>query len=288
MHKPWQRISPPRRWAVSLAGATLAFAQLARAQEQTQETRPRSQPASYAFATQIGSGLYEVDDRMLLIYRLPLSNRLREATSDRWGWRATLPVTVGFYDFSPADVIQSGLPDRLDSYSFVPGLEAELQLREDWRLFPFVQAGASLASGQDWAALYGAGIRSEHDFLWRRYIGRQHNEIGWAGVDYRSEGQGADDFLRLRSALELRRGTRRTMRGREIEVGAFTIVDAFLDAPRPPGTGARANTLQFEAGVVFGLQPPPRFRRLTLPRLGVGYRLAGDLSGWHLVIGSPF
>jgi hypothetical protein len=223
-----------------------------------------------------------------VIYRLPLSRALREAAPGRLGWRATLPVTVGFFDFSPAEVIQSGLPDRLDSFSFVPGLRAEILLREDWKLLPFIEAGASLASGHEWAALYGAGLRSEHDFRWRQYLGRQHNEIAWAGVDYRTAGVGGDDFLRLRAAMELRRGTRRTVRGREIEVGAFTIMDAFPDAPRPPGTAARASTLQLEGGLVLGLQPPPRYRRLALPRFGVGYRLAGDLSGWHLVIGSPF
>jgi pimeloyl-ACP methyl ester carboxylesterase len=64
-------------------------------------------------------------------------------------------------------------------------------------------------------------------------------------------------------------------------------------ATEPPDfAGVRAPALaiysDFEAGFVFGLQPPPRLRRLTLPRFGVGYRVAGDLSGWHLVVGSPF
>ena len=43
--------------------------------------------ASYAFAPELGSGIYESNGRALQIYRLPFA-------FDQEGWRLTLPVTL--------------------------------------------------------------------------------------------------------------------------------------------------------------------------------------------------
>jgi hypothetical protein len=39
---------------------------------------------------------------------------------------------------------------------------------------------------------------------------------------------------------------------------------------------------------MFGAAPMWEIHGFTLPRIGVGYRVAGVLSGWRLVIGDPF
>ncbi|MGQ0835770.1 MAG: hypothetical protein ACT4O5_12790 [Gammaproteobacteria bacterium] len=51
--------------------------------------------------------------------------------------------------------------------------------------------------------------------------------------------------------------------------------------------GAEPEPLQLEPGVIFGTRPGWRVWRVPLPRIGLGYRFAGDLSGWRLVIGAP-
>ena len=39
---------------------------------------------------------------------------------------------------------------------------------------------------------------------------------------------------------------------------------------------------------MLNVKPDWRIHGWSLPRLGVGYHVAGVLSGWRLVIGDPF
>ena len=61
--------------------------------------------------------------------------------ADQLGVRFVLPVTAGFFDFSPLDVVSEGPPTRVDSFSVVPGFELDQQLANDWHVMPYVRAG---------------------------------------------------------------------------------------------------------------------------------------------------
>jgi hypothetical protein len=41
-------------------------------------------------------------------------------------------------------------------------------------------------------------------------------------------------------------------------------------------------------GVVFGTRPALRLWKVPLPRVGLSYRFAGDLSAVRIVLGAPF
>src|SRR6187549_2872107 len=101
---------------------------------------------SYVFATDLGSGVYQLGDRTLQIYRLTYTKELREPTPEKFGARLDLPVTLGFFDFSPVNVVSHGLPSRIDSFAAVPGIELDYLLRNDWHLLPYARAGFSMAS----------------------------------------------------------------------------------------------------------------------------------------------
>ena len=53
-------------------------------------------------------------------------------------------------------------------------------------------------------------------------------------------------------------------------------------------SGISPRTFQYEVGLMFGPDPPWQIWGISLPRLGFGYREAGVLSGWRLVLGDPF
>jgi hypothetical protein len=74
----------------------------------------------------------------------------------------------------------------------------------------------------------------------------------------------------------------------KIEQGVSGYADYFPDAPRPPIAGSRTSRLQLEPGFLIGAEPQWRIHGWEVPRVGTGYRFAGDLSGWHLVISTPF
>src|SRR5262245_3076996 len=104
---------------------------------------------NFAFATQLGSGVYSVADRTIQVYRIPLSYMVRPETPERCGFQITFPVTFGFYDFQTRDVFDTGLPHELNTLSLVPGLESRLQLGKGWLLKPFVEAGVAKDRSHD-------------------------------------------------------------------------------------------------------------------------------------------
>jgi hypothetical protein len=249
---------------------------------------PASQPASYVFATELGSGVYDVGGRTLLVYRLPMSYDLRAATDDVPGLRLTLPVAVGFFNYSPIDLVHTQLPSHLDAFSFVPGLLGVFKMDDQWRIEPYARAGASFASGDFDGWLYGLGTSNVYEWQIDSLHMRTLNDILFAGVIYKDPASADDNLVRLRNGLEVRRLTGLKIGQHEIELSVYGFADYFPDAPRPPVAGTRTSRFQVEPGFLIGAAPQWRIYNIELPRLGIGYRFAGDLSGWHLDISTPF
>jgi len=245
------------------------------------------QSINYVFATDLGSGVYDLDGRTLQIYRFTYRKDLREVRDDRLGVRFVLPVTAGFFDFSPIDVISEGPPTRVDSFSIVPGIELDHAMANDWHLIPYARAGFSVASSSVDGWLYGAGFRLERNFEANGWDTLLRTELAYAGVKYRHDTPD-DRFVRLRQAFDFTRGTGWRIRDREIELGVYAIFDAILDPPTAPVAGADEEPAQAEVGVTLATRPRIKLWRFDAPRIGLGYRLAGDLSGFRIVLGVPF
>jgi hypothetical protein len=249
---------------------------------------PASQPASYVFATELGSGVYDVSGRTLLVYRLPMGYDLREATEDVPGLRLTLPATVGFFNYSPLDLVHTQLPAHVGAFSFVPGVQLTFKMDEHWRIEPYARAGVSVSSDEFDGWLYGLGTSNIYEWDARGVHARMLNDILFAGVIYRSPADPNDNLVRVRNGLQLSRLTGLTIGQHKIELSVYGFADYFPDAPRPPVVGTRTSRLQLEPGFLIGAEPQWRIRSFELPRIGIGYRFAGDLSGWHLDISEPF
>lgn len=279
--------------ARGLAAVTLLVSWLAHAQTtppttpETREDAAVGDSINYVFATDLGSGVYELDGRSLQIYRYTYRRDLRETRADQAGVRFVLPITAGFFDFSPVDVISQGPPTRVDSFSVVPGIEFDHELEDDWHVIPYVRAGFSVASSSVDGWLYGAGVRAERRADYHGWDSFTRSELAYAGVRYRRDTPN-DRFLRLRQAFDLSRGVGLKVRGRELEFGIYSIWDVIADPPTAPVAGAREEPVQAEFGITFSSRPRVRIWRFDAPRLGFGYRFAGELSAWRLVIGAPF
>jgi hypothetical protein len=242
---------------------------------------------NYVFAAELGSGVYDLDGRTLQIYRLTYDKHLREGDEDTAGLRFVLPITFGFLDFKPFDVLSKGIPTHVDSFSVVPGLELDYLLRGDWHLIPYVRAGASVASSSVDGWLYGLGARLERNKDWHGWDSFTMTELNIAGVGYRQDVRD-DQFARVRQGFNLARGIVWKVRGREVELGLYGIFDLILDPPTMPVAEARKQPLQAEFGFTFSTRPVYHLGWFDAPRLGFGYRLAGELSAWHFLIGKPF
>jgi hypothetical protein len=245
---------------------------------------------NFGFATQLGSGIYSVSGRTLQVYRLPFAYALPGSEDSRYQPRLTLPVTFGFLDFRPRDVVDSGLPERIDSISLVPGLALEIRMSEAWSLEPFIEAGVSRdRSSEINQRVYAIGMRSIHDLgsgvTNRELVG----EILHAVVDLPDANE-RDDFTRLRLGASSRRPFRPDDGGRRPDFLAYGIVDLFSDVPAGPASAERGQDglVQFELGVTFGATEKLHLWRIPLPRVGLGYRFGEGLSVYRIVFGSPY
>ena len=242
---------------------------------------------NYVFATDLGSGVYNFDGSTLQVYRLTYDHEMRAPSTTAAGIRFVFPVTVGFFDFSPLDVISAGPPTRVDSVSLVPGFEFDYLLRNDWHLIPYARAGLSMASSSVGGVLYGAGLRLERHGEWHGWDQFLRSELSYAGVEYRN-GVGGDQFLRLRYGVNITHGFGFQIHGHEPDGGLYAIFDFIADPPTAPVANSRKQPIQAEFGFTFGSRPPLKIWRFDAPRLGLGYRLAGELSSWRIAIGVPF
>jgi hypothetical protein len=280
-----------RRRQRCIAGAALCFfaASASAADAATVEQRAVATSVNYVFASELGSGVYTVSGRTLQVYRIPVSWQFREPNRDTFGVRLISPITLGFYDFKPEDLFHTGLPSHVDTFSVVPGVELEYVFQNGWHLIPYAGVGVSVASSSVDATLYSAGLRLERTTelgAWERFVSI---ELEYAAAAFHDD-LSNEEFARLRTGLEMRKGLGRQLYGAELEWGAYGMAEAILNPPVPPLPDAEKQTLQFEAGLMLETDPPWRFWGMSLPRLGLGlgYRFAGDFSGWRLVFGAPF
>jgi hypothetical protein len=253
----------------------------------TREEKAVGSSVSYVFATDLGSGVYDMGGRSLQVYQLTYEKELREPRPGHVGVEFELPVTFGFFNFNPEDVISHGLPSRVDSFSAVPGLALDYLLGDDWHLKPYVRAGFSVASSSVDGYLWGTGVQVERRGDFHGWDGLTRSELAVAGVNYRSSVPN-DRFVRLRQGVDITRGLGWKMGSREVEFGLYNIYDMIIDPPTAPVAGAREHPIQAEFGFTFATRPRYRLWKFNAPRLGFGYRLAGEQSAWRLVIGEPF
>src|SRR5689334_24909720 len=115
---------------------------------ETAEDEAVGQSLNYVFATDLGSGVYDLGGRTLQIYRFTYEKVLREVDDNRWGVSFVMPLTCGFFDFHPLDVLTEGIPTRGDSFSRVRACEFDHVMRDGWRLVPCVGGRVSVASSR--------------------------------------------------------------------------------------------------------------------------------------------
>jgi hypothetical protein len=153
---------------------------------------------NFGFATQLGSGVYSLSGRTLQVYRLPFGYTLPLEDDAPVQVRLTLPFTIGFLDFEPGDMVDTGLPHTLDSFSLVPGLEFDHAVDERWHLQPFVEAGIARDTGADVdQRVYSLGLRSRYNVERGAVAWQAYGELVRVVVDQVSFDQ-TDDFTRLR------------------------------------------------------------------------------------------
>jgi hypothetical protein len=245
---------------------------------------------NYAFATQLGSGIYRVSGRTVQIYRLSVAIQLLSSEERGWGLWLRLPVTLGFYNFKVEDVLESGFPSNLSTLALVPTVEFFIPARKNWWLGPF----GGLGIGRDFSNsitnyIYAAGIKSMAIFLWGPFDIRLGNRLVYSGYTTRNLSF-EDDFAVFETGLDFRRPI-------GIRIGRYHLDGSIFGAnylyfvspnvirlkPDPSDTHA-----EWETGITFGTVEPLKFLGLGMPRVGLSYRFVPGANAIRIIIGNPF
>ncbi len=245
--------------------------------------------ANFAFASQLGAGVYSVDGRAVQIYRLPFHWELRPPTEERVGLDITLPVTLGFYGYHVEDVVTEGLPESVDTYSFLPGLEVSRMYGKQWRLATFGEVGiATVHTSSSTSLIYSTGVRARYDFRIGEFHTRYATELLYAASQVPE--QVKDSMTRLSNGIDALRHTRMSMRGETVDFGPYLLNQWYLKRPTAPVSSSAPPmaTVQWELGVTIGTVNPSYLWKVPIPRIGVGYRFGSDLSIVRLVFGAAF
>ncbi|HEY6823047.1 MAG TPA: hypothetical protein VI195_01300 [Steroidobacteraceae bacterium] len=249
-----------------------------------------TQYANFAFASEIGSGVYEISGSVITVYTFEPYYTLRSAhpNGGRPGIRLIFPFTVGFFNFQTKDLVHLELPSSIGALSFEPGVELDYWINDVWDVYPYVKAGGTIASSSDANALiWGTGVRSDYRFEALESVGLWRTQLAYAGAHYQGNLPN-ESFTRLRNGVELRRVLDLSWHSRALQLAPYAIADVYFEAPSGPASGISPRTFQYEVGLMFGLSPRWEIHGVPLPRLGFGWREAGVLSGWRLVLGDPF
>lgn len=251
---------------------------------------------SFAFAAQAGSGIYSIEGRVVQIYRIPVDFTVRPLEDDSvWGAVLGVPVTLGFYDYTTADLLEGDFPSHVGTASLLPGVEFPVRALDRWTLYPHADAGAAKDfSGDNLVWIYDTGVRSIVSFPAGSWNARAGQELLWAGAAQTGNAL-TDWYAEAMAGFEFRHDLPWSSGRSQWDLGAFVTYSRYIQAD----SAAVATTYaapaatpgvdeQTEIGFSFGNRPKLAWKKVSMPKLGLSYRFGDGIHGVRLVIGEIF
>ena len=249
-----------------------------------------SSQVNYAYANYLGTGFYTAADRTVQVYHIPFRYTFRDASLDKSGLRLRLPVTIGFLDFELPDAISPNLPNKIETLTFVPGIQYIHQVNDKWSLSPFIDFGMGHDFETDNSAyVYGAGVNSLFVFKYQTFNLEIYNEFLFAGNtteinDVRNE------FSRFQTGINFQFPLKRKAWDRDSAVSVYYLNYLYfneLEFLRYLEEPIKVS-VQNEIGLTFDTSPDMKMLGIPFSRVGFGYRFGNKINVVRLVLGIPF
>lgn len=249
-----------------------------------------SSQVNYAYANYLGTGFYTAADRTVQVYHIPFRYTFRDASLDKSGLRLRLPVTIGFLDFELPDAISPNLPNKIETLTFVPGIQYIHQVNDQWSLSPFIDFGMGHDFETDNSAyVYGAGVNSLFVFKYQTFNLEIYNEFLFAGNtteinDVRNE------FSRFQTGINFQFPLKRKAWDRDSAVSVYYLNYLYfneLEFLRYLEEPIKVS-VQNEIGLTFDTSPDMKMLGIPFSRVGFGYRFGNKINVVRLVLGIPF
>jgi len=224
----------------------------------------------------------------LRFFNIPARFSLRPLEGNRWGARLRAELAFGVHDFD------SFLGDldfgRVKALVLLPGVELPVRVNEWLVARPYLDLGAGMVTdGTGWAFLTRGGLALETEHHWHRLLFQTEPKLEYSLS--RGRRPSLEDGL---GQVGLKLGVRHplgfALRGQRVDAGAYFDFSYFYDDVElrsPGGSSTRIDT-QYEVGVSVGSVEIARIWKLSVPRIGVGYRFGDGVRGISIRLGGRF
>ncbi len=246
-----------------------------------------TESANYAFANYLGSGIYRTTGQDAMVLNMPFSYQMER--DDGINFKIRLPVSVGFFDFEINDIPDDGIPTKIDTLSFVPGIEFDYLYSDQLTITPYFDLGwaGNLTSGSD-TAVYSSGVSALYKVNGGSFDPLWVNRLYYAGY-YTGDTNNKEGYAAFQTGIDLGFPNRFNVLGRSIQPTVFaTAYWYFIDLTfELQGNQDVTISSSYEVGFTLASENPIGYSFLSLDRLGVGYRFGEDFYAWHLLFDLP-
>ena len=244
------------------------------------------QPANYAFAAYMGSGLYAASDASLFVMNVPTTFNISSDDS----WRLRLTTSAGFFNYGGDQIRELELPDSIGTLTVIPGVEKWLLLTNDLILIPHLDYGIAhnFASGDN-AHVYSIGLQSLYQFEGLTENNLWINQVLFAGARTFKTGQ-VDNYVKLLTGFDYSLSSNFRLldhRVRATMYGSVSWAHNGVDYVDRWRNGAPSD-LVYELGFTMYAPRPYTLLMMDFDRIGFGYKDSEFGGLWRLFIGTPF
>lgn len=243
---------------------------------------------NFAFASYLGTGFYSTSGQEVFVLQIPLEHTITAMTDTEPGLTLTLPLTVGFINFTNIDI--DNLPEFEDvaTVTFLPGLKYHIPVLKNWTLIPFIDYGfARDLNNTTNVLMTGAGIRSYYDYRTDKATLTLGNRFLYAR-ERSDTTQNNSDYSLIETGLNYRIKSQHELNGKSLYTNMYYINYyypdnlVFLERTQNPIKVGVEN----EIGFTFSNLPD--FWLFKDPQLGFGIRTGNDIDVYRIIFGAPF
>lgn len=113
--------------SIPATGTLLAMLALPLQAAEPATTRLQEQePANYAFAAYMGSGLYSASDQSLFVLNIPTTWDIPNHPDVRF----RLTFSAGFFNYGSEEILDLNVPEEMGTLTVIPGIEKSFALKD--------------------------------------------------------------------------------------------------------------------------------------------------------------
>ena len=276
-------------WRASLVIVLCASPMNAISAESSTTTSSTFGVTNFAFASYLGTGFYSTSGQEVFVFQIPLKHTIIEETEEQAGWRLNLPITMGFINFSEADLENPPELDDIGTLTFLPGIEYRKKMTRDWILIPFADYGfAREFSHTNNVLIIGLGIKSYADFHHEGGVLTLGNRFLYARESHQEETKVNHDYTLVQTGLNFRFDQQARIAGADLGLNLYFVNYYYPDDLVFLERTTSPIRVGFENELGFTVDNIPDFLFFKNLQLGFGIRFGNDIRVYRLLFSAPF